>query len=138
MFNITIDCDREQQFKGEGAKSVQTIVVPYTSTAHISQHVDRTNRHVYRFYVQELAGFIPFAWKPYEIFLREIEWAKRSVSDSQVRFGQMVHSGHSRRSILIELFYRFIQVIQLAGKPLKSAFYNLVTYVEVSSSNHLI
>lgn len=26
---------------------------------------------------------------------------------------------------------RFIQVVQLAGKPLKSTFYNLVTYVEV-------
>lgn len=27
--------------------------------------------------------------------------------------------------------YRFIQVVQIAGKSLKSAFYNLVTYVEV-------
>lgn len=26
--------------------------------------------------------------------------------------------------------YRFIQVVQIAGKSLKSAFYNLVTYVE--------
>ncbi|KAK2584369.1 hypothetical protein KPH14_006755 [Odynerus spinipes] len=29
---------------------------------------------------------------------------------------------------------RFIQVIQLAGKPLKSAFYNLVTHIEESQS----
>lgn len=27
--------------------------------------------------------------------------------------------------------FRFIQVIQSAGKPLKSAFYNLITHIEV-------
>lgn len=34
-------------------------------------------------------------------------------------------------SFLLYNNYRFIQLVQLAGKPLKSTFYNLVTYVEV-------
>lgn len=33
-------------------------------------------------------------------------------------------------SFLLYNNYRFIQLVQLAGKPLKSTFYNLVTYVE--------
>ncbi|XP_076166538.1 Fanconi anemia complementation group I isoform X2 [Ptiloglossa arizonensis] len=32
---------------------------------------------------------------------------------------------------------KFIQVIQLAGKPLKAAFYNLVTYVEIPLENYM-